>query len=54
MGRCVSFVKKRKEHASTLEGDTSKNKQKSRLQQLKQKKIDIFGMKVQNCGLMEI
>ena len=31
VGRVVSLVKKRKEHASTLEGDTSRKKQKSRI-----------------------
>ena len=53
VGRGMSLVKKRKEHASILEGDTSREK-KLKLQQFKQTNMDIFGMKVNDYVLMEI
>ena len=54
MGRGESLVKKRKEHVSILEGNTSRNKLKSKIAATQNTKMDIFGMKVQNCRLMKI
>ena len=52
--RCF-FSKKRKEHVFTLESDTSRKKQKSKIAATQTNEYKfIFGMKMQSCGLMEI
>ena len=52
--RCVSLVWNRKEHASIIKGDTLRKKQKSIITIAQVNKDGYFGMKVQNCGLIEL